>query len=406
MRARTLLGALFVASALGCGDDGVPDGVGSTSSIAVLDSLFDAAEVVYFSGAYDSAGVLLTTLRDRARREGALAAEARALTWVGLVAWRLGAYREATDISQEAIEIQLRNGLDDQVARSYNAFGLIAWMQDHLTESLDWYGKADAVATALGDQEMVLVVAANVAESMRELGRLAGARQQLLEVRELMGAVDNPRLQANVLSNLGLLEAQLGNPLGAMPLFREGIRRYREFDYQTEIAKTLGHLGTAYVALGQQSTALATIDSALVIARGQGIRQEEASLYGLMADVYGEAGDFQRSIDLYDRAHTINVEIGAVWETGLNLFGQADVYSSVGRSFASAGSCDRGAHDSPRDRCAAGGDARSAHAGGGLRSKRGGWGCPRTNLGGPAGGRRPRRPDRPGRGRARRCAYS
>ena len=180
MRARTLLGALFVASALGCGDDGVPDGVGSTSSIAVLDSLFDAAEVVYFSGAYDSAGVLLTTLRDRARREGALAAEARALTWVGLVAWRLGAYREATDISQEALEIQLRNGLDDQVARSYNAFGLIAWMQDHLTESLDWYDKADAVATALGDQEMVLVVAANVAESMRELGRLAGARQQLL----------------------------------------------------------------------------------------------------------------------------------------------------------------------------------------------------------------------------------
>lgn len=98
---RSLLGVLVIASVLACGENGIPERAASGSSIAVLDSLFDAAEVVYFSGAYDSARVLLTSLRERAKREGASAAEARAWTWVGLAAYRVGAYDEAIAIGQQ-----------------------------------------------------------------------------------------------------------------------------------------------------------------------------------------------------------------------------------------------------------------------------------------------------------------
>ena len=327
---RSLLGVLVIASVLACGENGIPERAASGSSIAVLDSLFDAAEVVYFSGAYDSARVLLTSLRERAKREGASAAEARAWTWVGLAAYRVGAYDEAIAIGQQALELKLRKGLDDQLARSYNALGLVAWMQNRLTESLEWYHVADSVAAALGDQKMVFAVAANVANSMIELGKFPEARQGLLEAREFMAAVDDARLEGNMLSNLGLLEVRLGNPLGGLPPLREAIRRYREIDYPTGIAKTLGHLGTAYVALGQPSTALATLDSALVLAQAQGIRQEEASLYEAMADVYRQAGDFQRAIDLYDRAQVINSELGLNWETGINLRGEADIFVRLG----------------------------------------------------------------------------
>ena len=327
---RTLVGVLLLTSVLACGEDGALERATSESSIAVLDSLFDAAETIYFSGAYDSARVLLTDLRERARHQGASAAEARALTWVGLVAYRVGEYSEATEVGQEALDLKLRNHLDDQLARSYNALGLVAWMQNRLTESLEWYHLADSVAGALGDERMVFAVAANVANSMIELGKFGEARRRLLGAREFMAGVDDARLEGNALSNLGLLEIRLGNPLGGLPPLREAIRRYSEIGYQTGRAKTLGHLGTAYVALGQLSTALAMLDSALVLAQTQGIRQEEASLYEAMADVYRQAGDFQRAIALYDRAQVLNVELGLNWETAINLRGKADIYLRLG----------------------------------------------------------------------------
>jgi CHAT domain-containing protein len=322
---RAMLGVVLVMCSLGCGDGGVPDSATSDASGEGFDSLFAAAEDVYFSGAYDSARVLLTGIRERARREGAVSAEARALTWVGLVAFRLSEYGEAIDVGQEALELKLQNGLDDQLARSYNALGLVAWMQNRLTESLHWYEKADSVASALGDQRTVFTVASNIASSMIELGQFAEARRRLLDAREFMAATDDARLEGNALINLGMLEVRLGNPLGGLESLREAIRRHQEIDYQTGVTNALGHVGAAYVALGQPSTALATLDSALVLAETQGLRSEEASLYEIMADVYRDAGDFHRAIDLYDRAQVINAELGLNWETGIDLRGKADI---------------------------------------------------------------------------------
>jgi tetratricopeptide (TPR) repeat protein len=323
---RAMLGVVLVMSTLGCGDDGVPESATSDASGEAFDSLFAAAEDVYFSGAYDSARVLLTGIRERARQEGSAAAEARALTWVGLVAFRLSEYDEAIDVGQEALELKLRNGLDDQLARSYNALGLVAWMQNRLTESLQWYEKADSVASALGDERMVFTVASNIASSMIELGQFAEARRRLFDAREFMAATDDARLEGNALINLGMLEIRLGNPLGGLESLREAIRRHQEIDYQTGVTNALGHVGTAYVVLGQPSTALATLDSALVLAETQGLRSEEASLYEIMADVYRDAGDFHRAIDLYDRAQVINAELGLNWETGVDLRGEADIH--------------------------------------------------------------------------------
>jgi CHAT domain-containing protein len=323
---RAMLGVVLVMYSLGCGDDGVPESATSDASGEAFDSLFASAEDVYFSGAFDSARVLLTGIRERARQEGAASAEARALTWVGLVAFRLSEYDEAIDVGQEALELKLRNGLDDQLARSYNALGLVAWMQNRLTESLQWYEKADSVASALGDERMVFTVASNIASSMIELGQFAEARRRLFDAREFMAETDDARLEGNALINLGMLEIRLGNPLGGLESLREAIRRHQEIDYQTGVTNALGHVGAAYVMLGQPSTALATLDSALVLADTQGLRSEEASLYEIMADVYRDAGDFHRAIDLYDRAQVINAELGLDWETGIDLRGEADIH--------------------------------------------------------------------------------
>ncbi len=280
-----LVMALGVA-AFGCGEGAVPESSSTDTSMGAFDSLFAAAEEVYLSGAFDSARVLFTDMRERARREGAAAAEARALTGVGLVAWRIGQYEEATIVGQEALELKLRNGLEDQLSRSYNALGLVAWMQNRLTESLEWYEQADSVARALGEDRRVFAITANVANSMIELGQFADARQRLLDARDFMAAADDARLEGNTLINLGMLEIRLGNPVGGLGSLRRAIERHQEIDYQTGVTHALRWVGTAYEALGQPSAALATLDSALVLAEAQGLRADEAIVYEIMAEVY------------------------------------------------------------------------------------------------------------------------
>ena len=65
------------------------DATSADRTLISLDTLFAAAQDVYFSGRYDSATTLLEAIRADARTEGDVAQEARAITWLGLSAWRL-----------------------------------------------------------------------------------------------------------------------------------------------------------------------------------------------------------------------------------------------------------------------------------------------------------------------------
>ena len=64
------------------------------------DSIFAAAEQVYFAGEYDSAQIVLERTRVRARQDGEAAVEARALTWIGLAHWRLGDHVSAARVGR------------------------------------------------------------------------------------------------------------------------------------------------------------------------------------------------------------------------------------------------------------------------------------------------------------------
>lgn len=294
------------------------------------DSLFSKAEQVYYSGSYDSAVTLLSDLRDRAIADNDFAIEARALTWLGLAQWRLGNYDAARELGNEALQLKLENDLTNQLLRSYNALGLLAWNENSLMDATSLFGRAVAVAQETGDRRGAAVATGNLALVQTELGLFEAARTGFSEMRATMADLGEIRAEGNSLTNLGMLEIRMGTPQAAIPHLQEARRLYESIPYPTGVEAALTQIGAAYTALGEPQLAFAALDSALQLAREQNTRQQEASILETLAELYRDNGDFRRAVTHYDEALLINEELGLDVETGADLRGLADIRLQLG----------------------------------------------------------------------------
>ncbi len=306
-----------------------PDPPGATPD---LDAIIATAESVYLRGEFDSASALwrhtLPTLqagRDSAR-------EARVLTWLGLAAYRTGAYRRARELGDMALALKLRLANPGELARSYNALGLLAWNEGRLDDAASLFARASEASRTADDPAGLAKAANNLALVHTELGRFTDARRGFLEARSAGERLGDARIEGGSLTNLGMLDVQLGDPGAAIEHLLRARERYRSIGYVTGEQNALGQLGTAYQVLGELGPAMAVFDSSLALARGQGLRQEEASSLELIADLHRQAGDYPRALRLYDQANRINDELGLEVEKGANRRNAAEVQVAMGRT--------------------------------------------------------------------------
>jgi CHAT domain-containing protein len=148
-------------------------------------------------------------------------------------------------------------------------------------------------------------------------------------MRDFMAEAGDHRLWANALTNLGMLEMRKGNPAAAVEWLSEALAVYRA-GFPAGDHNALGHLATAYAALGDHGRSFAALDTALMRVRAQGQRQEEASNLEVLAEQYREAGDYRRASAYYRAALEINEELGLTVEIGQDLRGEADMHLELG----------------------------------------------------------------------------
>ena len=295
-----------------------------------LDSLIAQGEQIYRREEYDSARVVLLPVAERAREVRDSVAEARALTWLGLAAWRLGDYQRAHTEQERALSLKLALGLEHELWRSYNGLGLVAWNEGQLAHALTRFAEATAAAERIGDTVGLGSTAGNVGLVQTELGNFAAARRGFDRMRDIGRAAGNGRVEGNAHTNLGMLDIRVGNPRGALDHLADALRLYQTADYATGRQNALGHVGTAYAALGEPQRALAALDSALTLARELGVQQDEASDLEAIAEQHRVAGDYRQALALYAQAKTVNQELGLVVELGADLRSEAEIHAQLG----------------------------------------------------------------------------
>ncbi len=289
-----------------------------------VDSLFTAAEEVYYAGQYDSATTILTPLS----QNSSPSIQTRALTWLGLVQWRLGDYSAARELGEQALALKLEHGLDDQLLRSYNALGLLAWNESRLGAASQLFQQA--VEAAGDDRRGAAVATGNLALVQTEYGQFEAARAGFLVMQQSMSELGDARAEGNALTNLGMIELRLGNPAAAVEWLTRAYDLNQSIPYPLGVQAALGQMGAAYTELGEPERAFSVLDQALTEARQQGLRREEAAMLETLAELYRGLGDYRRASLLYDQATAINTQLGLDYETGVDYRGMADMQRELG----------------------------------------------------------------------------
>jgi CHAT domain-containing protein/tetratricopeptide (TPR) repeat protein len=317
-----------------CSGSRAPPRGSAASSTAALPAPLNLqlvrGESLYFHGEYDSAHALLSAVDRRADSLRDTVALARARTWLGLIAYKHGDYVTARRLGEAALALKQQLGLKRDLFRSYNALGLLAWMEGRLKDALTLFDSANTAASAVHDTAGSASASGNRGLVLTELGSFGPARRDFLAARDGGRLLGNARIEGNALNNLGMLAIRSGDPQAAVPFIGDARRLYRSIAFVEGEQNALGQLGTAYAALGQPQQALAALDSALSQSRHLGLRQEEASNLEAMANLYRESGDYRRALELYGSARSINDSLGLAVEGGADLTSMAEIHEALG----------------------------------------------------------------------------
>ena len=296
-----------------------------------IDSLLAEGESAYQRSEYDSAFVFLERGRRAAEAKEDSTAFSRALTWLGLTAYRQGRYADARSLGERALAIKVRLGLKKDLFKSYNALGLLAHDQGRLTESVRLFTLAANSARAVGDSAGAAKAIGNLGLSHSDLGDFGLARQELSAMRDVAHRSGDNRIEGNALDNLGMLEIRDGDAAAAIPLLASARSLYRKAEYPAGDENALGQLGSAYDALGDPQRAIVYLDSALAIARQHDLKAPEAEDLQLIAEQFGQAGDHQRALEYLSRARELSQSIGLGSRLGDIAQAEAREYAMLAR---------------------------------------------------------------------------
>jgi diguanylate cyclase (GGDEF)-like protein/putative nucleotidyltransferase with HDIG domain len=185
---------------------------------------------------------------------------------------------------------------------------LLRWIARSYEVDADYQAAEDcavaAVATAeLGDERNALGHALNVLAAVRwRQGELDHAEQLFHEALERGTSTTDPRLQVDVMTNLGTLASIRGDFREALRYYQDALAHGRLYSLLDNILVALNNLGMANMALGRHEAAEDAFNEALTIANALGGLSTRIQLEVNSASLQIEKRDFAEAKRRCDRA--------------------------------------------------------------------------------------------------------
>ncbi|MFL5607103.1 MAG: HD domain-containing phosphohydrolase [Gemmatimonadaceae bacterium] len=185
---------------------------------------------------------------------------------------------------------------------------LLRWIARSYEVDADYQAAEDcavaAVATAeLGDERNALGHALNVLAAVRwRQGDLDHADQLFHEALERGTSTTDPRLQVDVMTNLGTLASIRGDFREALRYYQDALAHGRLYSLLDNILVALNNLGMANMALGRHEAAEDAFSEALTIANALGGLSTRIQLEVNSAALQIEKRDFPEAKRRCDRA--------------------------------------------------------------------------------------------------------
>jgi tetratricopeptide (TPR) repeat protein len=249
---------------------------------------------------------------------------------IGQVLWLMSRYDEALDRSAAALETRRQLGDKRSIAVSLVNIGNIERHRGLFAEAEACYREALDLRTALGDSAGIAQCENGVGVLKFQRGDVEGARQHwesALQLAERIGALP---LQALLLNHLGEAARTLDHRGEARIRFEAAEVLARDLDDKRLLAEALHNLGLLDLAEGRADLALERCGKSLSIADAAGIRVDVGRALLALGEVHASTlfddtkSGAQTAEDYFSRGVALFREIGndAELAIGLERFGK------------------------------------------------------------------------------------
>lgn len=235
------------------------------------------------------------TIHGHARRAAALignrAAEATALTNLGIISWRQGRYPQAADYHQQALAASVEIGDRTGEAIALANIGTVYERQGRYEESIGLHQQALSLFRGTGDR-------AGEARALGNLGSVTGRQgdyEQAVgwyrQAQAVFHDIGDRVGEAAALPDLGVTYQRQGRYEQAIDCFRQALDIFRETGDRTGEAEALNGVGEILLSTGRPGEARVEHTTALTLASQIGDTYEQARAHDGLGAALAAAGD-------------------------------------------------------------------------------------------------------------------
>ncbi len=262
-------------------------------------------------GHYADAITIHRAARHAARRTGDRAAEATALTNLGIVDWRQGRYQQAAGHHRRALRISREIGDRFGEATALNNLGIIYERQGRYRQAADHYRQTAILSADLDDRSGEARALANLGGTDCLQGHYEQAVGRLHRALVLFREIGDHQGEAAVLAGLGVVDGQQGSYERAAENYRQALRLAIQIGDRPGEVEAYNGAGAVLLAAGQPGQARAQHSAALALASRIGDKYEQARAHDGLALTYRVTGDHGRARHHWEHALALFTVLGA-----------------------------------------------------------------------------------------------
>jgi DNA-binding SARP family transcriptional activator/tetratricopeptide (TPR) repeat protein len=262
-------------------------------------------------GHYVDAITIHSAASHAARRTGDRAAEATALTNLGIVDWRQGRYQQAAGHHRRALRISREIGDRFGEATALNNLGIIYERQGRYRQAADHYRQTAILSADLDDRSGEARALANLGGADCLQGHYEQAARRLHRALVLFREIGDHQGEAAVLAGLGVVDGRQGRYETAAENYRQALRLAIQIGDRPGEVEAYNGTGAVLLAAGQPGRARAQHSAALALASRIGDKYEQARAHDGLALTYRVTGDHGRARHHWEHALALFTVLGA-----------------------------------------------------------------------------------------------
>jgi tetratricopeptide (TPR) repeat protein len=229
--------------------------------------------------------------RQAARLIGDRAAEATALTNLGIISWRQGRYQQAVDYHGQAMAASVEIGDPTGKAVALANLGVVYERQGRYDEAAGCQREALALCQETGDRSGVARALANLGSVAARQGDYEEAISWYQQALALFREIGDGTGEASALPDLGLAYQQQGRYEEAARCYQQALALFRESGDRTGEAEALNGVGAIMFSIGRPDEARIQHTAALTLASQIGDAYEQARAHNGLGAALQATGD-------------------------------------------------------------------------------------------------------------------